>query len=132
MSEFEKTIAYYLESSGEDWGIAQKLFRSKDYGYSLFFCHLTLEKLIKSILVKNTNKPALYSHDLSFLAKRASLDLTPDLTAELNSISAFNIAGRYGDEKREFHKKSTKEYTGKYITVTKNIISWLKKDYLKK
>ena len=132
MSDLEKVITYFTESSEEDWKIAQKLFRSKDYGYSLFFCHLTLEKLIKAILVKKTNEPAPYSHDLSLLAKQAGISLTSDLVAEFNTVSTFNIAGRYDDEKRKFHKRATKDYAEKYLNITKNLISWLKKDYLKK
>ncbi len=132
MTEFEKTIAYYEESSEEDWRLVGKLFSEKEYGYCLFFCHLALEKLIKGVLVKHTNEPAPYSHDLSFLAKRAGIILTPDTVMELNTITTFNIAGRYDDEKREFRKKSTKEYTEKYVDQTKNLILWLKENYLKK
>ncbi len=105
---------------------------AKVMGTLYFFCHLSIEKLIKAILVKNINGPAPYSHDLSMLAKRASITLMSETVAELNTITTFNIAGRYDDEKREFRKKATGDFAEKYLNITDNLILWLKKDYLKK
>ena len=132
MTELAKTLAYFQKSSEEDWKIAQKLFRSKDYAHSLFFCHLTLEKLLKCIIVAKTDKAAPYIHDLVKLAQAA--DIKPDKNTEgvLKEITTFNIAGRYDDEKQSFYKKCTKSYTEKYFNLSGGIYLWLKKDYLKK
>ena len=132
MTQLEKTLAYFQESSEKDWKMAQKLFKSKDYAYSLFFCHLTLEKLLKCIIVAKTDKAAPYIHDLVKLAQAA--DIKPDKNTEgvLKEITTFNIAGRYDDEKQSFYKKCTKSYTEKYFNLSGGIYLWLKKDYLKK
>ena len=132
MSEFEKTIAYYKESSDKDWKFAKKLFDDKEFGYCLFFCHLATEKLLKAIVVIQTNAPAEYTHALFRLAEMARLSLTDDQIENLKTITKFNIAGRYEDEKWEFRKSATEEYTQKYLTITENLISWLKENYLKK
>lgn len=47
-------------------------------------------------------------------------------------ITTFNISGRYQDEKFNFYKKCTKNYTEKYLQITKELNVWLKKQYLKK
>lgn len=132
MSDLERTIAYYQESSDEDLRVAKKLFEDKEFGYSLFFCHLTLEKLLKAIVVINTNAPAEYTHALFRLAELATLKLTDTQIENLKTITKFNIAGRYEDEKWEFRKSATEEYAQKYLKITEELISWLKKNYLKK
>lgn len=132
MTQFEKTVAYLEESAERDWKMAQKLFRSKDYSYCLFFCHLALEKLIKSVLVAKTDKAAPFTHNLARLAERAEIPLNKTTEENLVEISDFNVAGRYDDEKFAFYKKCTKPYTEKYFNITKDLILWLKKDYLKK
>ena len=132
MSEFEKTIAYYKESSDKDLIVAKKLFNDKEFGYCLFFCHLTIEKLLKAVVVLHTNAPAEYTHSLFRLAESAGLNLNADQIENLKIITKFNIAGRYEDEKWEFRKSATKEYTGKYVAITEELISWLKENYLKK
>jgi HEPN domain-containing protein len=132
MTQLEKTLAYFQESSERDWKMAQKLFRSKDYGYSLFFCHLTLEKLLKSFIVAKTDKAAPFIHDLASLAKLADITLDKNTEAALKEIATFNIAGRYDDEKQTFYKKCTQHYAKKYFNLSSSIYLWLKKDYLKK
>ena len=132
MTEFEKTLAYFLESSDNDWKIAQKLFNSRDYAYALFFCHLTLEKLLKYLIVAKTDKAAPYIHDLVKLSQFADVELDKNTKEALKEITTFNIAGRYDDEKQTFYKKCTKPYAKKYFNITNDIYLWLKKDYPKK
>jgi len=50
----DKVIDFWIESSEEDFKVATGLFKLKHYPQSLFFCHLSLEKLLKE-------KPAVFS-----------------------------------------------------------------------
>lgn len=63
------------------------------------------------------------------LTNKASLSLTPAEKGNLQTISTFNIAGRYDDVKLDFHKRCTPSYTKKYLTITKNFYLWLEKKY---
>jgi len=131
MSDLERTIAYYTESSDRDFEVAKKLFDNREFGYSLFFCHLALEKLLKAIVVTKTGNHAEYTHFLLRLAELAGLDLTDEQIENLKVITKFNIAGRYEDQKWEFRKTATEEYAKKHIIITEELMSWLK-NYLKK
>jgi len=132
MSQFEKTISYFRESSEKDWAIAQRLFISKDYAYALFFCHLALEKLLKSIVVATTDKAAPYIHDLAKLATIVGMALDEETEKSLEEITDFNIATRYDDEKIGFYKKCTKPYAEKYMEITRTLITWLNENYPQK
>ncbi len=132
MSEFEKIIKYYQESSDNDFKIAEKLFTDKEFGYCLFFCHLALEKLLKAVTVIHTDAPALYTHSLLRLSELAKLALSANQIENLKTITKFNIAGRYEDEKWEFRKLATAEYTQKYLLIAKELLLWLKQNCLKK
>lgn len=39
------SVQYWLESAKDDWIAANHLFEKGDYSYSLFFGHLTIEKI---------------------------------------------------------------------------------------
>lgn len=132
MSEFEKTIAYYQESAERDWKTAHQLFDGKNYSYALFFCHLTLEKLLKSFVVEKTDAPAPFIHNLVKLAELAEISIEKEMADSLTEIAEFNIAARYDDEKLAFYKKATKEFAEKYFNITEKIYLWLKDNYLKK
>lgn len=132
MSEFERTIAYYRESADRDWGVASQLLGLKHYSYSLFFCHLVLEKLLKAIIVIKTDSAAPYSHDLVKLSELAGISVDEDMLFSLDEITKFNISGRYDDQKLVFYKKATREFTEKYFKITEKIYLWLKENYLTK
>lgn len=62
MSNLDKQIKYWKESSKHDWAMVELLFKHKRYDYCLFFCHLSLEKLLKSMIVeKNSQVSSVYS-----------------------------------------------------------------------
>lgn len=126
-------IKYWFSTAGEDFKVASSLFKLKHYPQCLFFCHLSLEKLLKWLIVKNTKKDTPFSHDLEKLALFAGLEMSKKDVDILNEITSFNIAGRYGDEKFEFYRKyNKKDVAEKYLNVTKELSVWLKKQSQKK
>jgi len=58
--DVEKTISYWLEGARYDLSAANAMFKSKKYPYALFMGHLSLEKLLKALVVKFT-KNTLHS-----------------------------------------------------------------------
>jgi len=126
-------VQYWLDSSVKDFQVAQTLFNLKYYPQCLFFCHLSIEKLLKGIVAKTTKKYPPYVHDLRKLAEIANLKLNLKQEQSLEVIFTFNIAGRYADAKFEFYKKyNKKEYAQKYLKITKDLLLWLKKEFHKK
>lgn len=125
-------IAYWKDTADHDWGTAISLFKSKRYDACLFFCHLTIEKTLKALVVEKTREPAPYIHKLVQLAEAASIKISKKQKAALEDISTFNISGRYDNVKRAFYKKCTKEYTEKNLKRSEKILSWLRKKYQKK
>jgi len=130
---FQKTIKYWLEGSSKDFKASQVLFEKKLYSQSLFFCHLSLEKILKALFMKKMNKTPPFTHDLQRLAELAGLDLNKERQEVLKKIFTFNISGRYAEEKREFYEKyNNKKVATKYLEITKDMLSWLKKEFPKK
>ena len=126
-------IQYWLNSSKKDFQVAQNLFNSRYYPQCLFFCHLSLEKILKAIIIKIIKDYPPYIHDLRRLAEIAKIDLNSQQMEYLDKIFTFNIAGRYADAKFEFYKKyNKKEYAQKYLKITENLLLWLKKEFQKK
>ncbi|MFH1661558.1 MAG: HEPN domain-containing protein [Candidatus Falkowbacteria bacterium] len=97
-----------------------------------FFCHLTIEKLLKGLVVMEIQKTAPYIHDLEKLAILAKINATEEQIKNLKTISRFNMAGRYDDAKHNFYKIATRLYTKKYLDISNKLILCLKKQYQKK
>jgi len=124
-------VAYWKQSAQRDWNVARDLFQLKHYDGCLFYCHLTLEKALKGLVVLQTGKAAPFSHNLEQLASLAKLALDEEQRKQLQIITTFNVAARYPEEKLALHKKATKRFAEEYLEIVKSLHLWLKKHYPK-
>ena len=127
MNNIKKQIDFWEKSAKKELDTARDLFDLKRYDACLFFCHLALEKLLKSLVAEKTKETPPYVHDLERLAVLAKLEMDEETTQNLRTITRFNIAGRYGDIKYNLYKAANKKYTERYLEITKKTFLWLKK-----
>lgn len=62
-----------------------------------------------------------------YLAEKIPLNLTEEQLELLETITDFNMEVRYPDEKFSFKKKSTKDFTEKYLRKIEEVKEWLLK-----
>lgn len=127
--EVTNWVNHLKQETKEAYDAAVDLLKSKRYHFALFFCHLALEKAIKTIFLSRKKKFAPPVHDLIFLIKRLGAPLDEKTTTQLTEINSFNIRARYEDYKREFYKKATYEYTKKWLKITQELLNLLVKNY---
>jgi HEPN domain-containing protein len=126
-----KIIKYWKGHSDYDIVTAKYMLETKRYPYCLFLCHLSIEKIIKAIIVLQTKKSAPYSHNLVDLAKKTKIDFSTNQQEILADLTEFNLEARYPEWKKDFYKKASRAYTQKYYQETIKLQKWLK-NYLKK
>ena len=127
----DEIVKYWLGASDSDFDLAHNLFDNGRFSYCLFFIHLSVEKLLKGLVVFNTSNPAPYEHNLVRLAEATGISYSEEQLDLLTDVTTFNIKGRYDDYKNQFYKTATREYTEKYLTQAEQLISWLKKHFQK-
>jgi len=120
----EKVAEYWEKTAQHDYQTMMGLFEIKRYSDCLFFGHIVLEKVLKGLVVKNTNKEAPYIHDLVRLQELAKMQLDNDDLKFLKEVNNFNIRVRYPDYKLRFYKICTKEFTERRL---KRIVKLYKK-----
>lgn len=110
--EKQDHIEYWKAEAEENWNFAQRLVVSKDWVYSLFYFHLTLEKLFKALWVKeNIDNAPPRSHDLQYLHNQTSLNLDAETYSYLAIVSSWNLESRYPDYKRMIYKRTDGPFT---------------------
>lgn len=121
-------IEYWINSSDRDYESMLKNYEVKQYTWSLFIGHLTLEKLLKAIYAKmnidNPYPPKI--HNLNILAQKCNIELDERKEKILLTCNSFNITARYEDYKDEFYERCTPEYTKEQIDNIKEVREWLK------
>jgi len=131
--KIKDSIKYWEDSSKDELKVAKNLFKLKHYSQCLFFCHLSLEKILKALVVTKIEDYPPYTHDLRKLAEIAGIVLNSEQKEILDIIFTFNISGRYANEKEEFYKEYDKKPAAeKYLKITEKLILWLKKEFPKK
>lgn len=90
-----KDICNWIKSADYDIATAEAMFKSKRYVYVIFMCHLSVEKLLKSLVCKITQKIPPKTHDLFLLLKLAGLKLPQTYQLLIAHLNAASIPTRY-------------------------------------
>ncbi|HZI68360.1 MAG: HEPN domain-containing protein [Ginsengibacter sp.] len=129
----EEHVKYWKESADESWESALYLAKGKHFSLCLFALHLTLEKLLKALWIKEsvTDTPP-YTHDLQKLSEELQLDISPEDFDYLTIVNNWNIRGRYPDYTSRLNKKTTGKYLEVQIAKIDTIKKWLEEKISKK
>jgi HEPN domain-containing protein len=71
--DIERTVSYWLDGAKYDLSVANAMLKNKKYPYTLFMRHLSLEKLLKALVVKQTKNHAPFTHSLPYLAEKSEI-----------------------------------------------------------
>ena len=120
-------INHWKEGSKVSIQLAHDVYASKYYDHALFCGHLALEKILKALVAEVINDHAPRSHDLLYLAGLARIDLDMEQQQQLTAITAFNVEGRYHEEKLEFHRHVTQSFAMEWLKKITKLHLWLLK-----
>jgi HEPN domain-containing protein len=121
-------IKNWIKSSDYDIKTAEHMFSTRRYIYVLFMCHLSVEKLLKGFYQAALNKIPPKTHNLLFLSKEASLDVSEEHLKVLGALNDLSIATRYPEDIDELVKSFSRKRAKDYLTKTKDLLRWLKRD----
>ncbi len=130
MTRLMQVVNTWLEDSDNDIELADYLFTGKKYLPCLYFCHLSLEKLLKGLVLEITKRPVPYTHSLTELIKLIDPNINNNsLIDNLEKINGFNISAKYKVERDEIYDKISRNETDEYFNMTKDIRIWIKNQY---
>lgn len=122
--KLKKRFEFWKKSSEEEIAAASVLLSKKKLRQSLFFIHLSIEKMLKALFVKIKKEHPPLTHNLRYLAKKIDLKLTQEKEAFLIEATAFNIEARYPDEDYQPPKLT---YVKKKYKESLEVLKWLRK-----
>ena len=124
----QKHIDYWLKSADKDWDVLLYLMKGKKYVHALFFGHLYLEKLCKTLWVQNNidNHPPK-THNLLKLLNEANILLSEDDQLFLVKLNKYQIEGRYPEDIENLYAITHKSLVTEYIKKIKHLELWLRK-----
>ncbi len=118
----EKQIGYWKNGAKSDIETAGILIDKGKYLHGLFFCHLTIEKILKANFVKKNKTVAPKTHDLIYLIEHTDLKLQDKDLHFLPMLMKYQLEGRYPEYSPV---APDKKQANEYLSQTRDLLKWL-------
>jgi len=110
-----------------DLDTAEALFKTGRYIYTVFMCHLSIEKALKGLYARKFKKNPPKIHNLNYFSEKIDLPLPEDLLNFLDKLNSLSILTRYPDELKRLVKDYKKDVTEKVLEQTRELFACLQR-----
>jgi HEPN domain-containing protein len=115
--EWFKQAEYDLET-------AAAMFRSRRYIYTIFMCHLCLEKALKGLIAAEGRVPKK-SHDLIFLLDEAGIPIPKQHIEFLEMLNDVSVPTRYPDDLGHLITQYPRRRAKDIVDRCKEVFEWI-------
>ncbi|MBI4847067.1 MAG: HEPN domain-containing protein [Nitrospirae bacterium] len=109
-----------------DLKTASAMFKAGRYIYTVFMCHLSIEKALKGLYTQNRNSIPPKIHNLIFLVNEIKLSLPDNLKEFVTQLNKVSVPTRYPDELQVLLKEYSKQQAAGILKDTKELLKCLK------
>ncbi|MBI1996336.1 MAG: HEPN domain-containing protein [Deltaproteobacteria bacterium] len=120
-----KPTEEWLTQANYDMDTADYMFRGGRYMYTVFMCHLSLEKALKGRYAEKLGKEPPKTHNLLYLLEKMKLTLPEDLFDFISTLNRVSIPTRYPDDLQRILKDYDKKKTKEVLDQSKQVLQWL-------
>ena len=122
-----KSVENWIKSSAYDIRTAKVMEKGGRYIYVIFMCHLAVEKYLKAIVSKRTQKIPPKTHDLYYLIKMSGLEVPFAYQKIISHLNQASIPTRYPEDIVKISRQYNKFVALRYLKETQELLRWLKK-----
>jgi len=123
----KKATRNWIDGAKYDLKTARGIFKSGRNVYSVFMCHLAVEKMLKARITEVADEMPPKSHDLLFLLRLSGLEAPKENQVILQKLSGLSVPIRYSDDFRSIHQSYTRKEIKAIIDKTGKMLRWLEK-----
>ncbi len=123
--KMRKEVQNWLDSARYDLEAAGHLFRAGSYIYTVFMCHLALEKVLKAKVEEITGKEPPRTHDLEYLMELAQLSSDEDTEDFILELSNLSVVTRYPRDFQAMLKDFSRERAELTMLKATKVFQWI-------
>jgi HEPN domain-containing protein len=123
----KREVLNWLDSALYDLGTAEHMYSVERYIYTIFMCHLAMEKILKAKVEEITGKTPPKTHNLRYLVKLGGLEPPEEIFNFISKLSDVSIPTRYPEDFFELKKSYNKKAAKTYLLQTKEAFEWIRK-----
>jgi HEPN domain-containing protein len=115
----------WLTQAKYDMDTAAYMFKGGRHMYTVFMCHLSIEKALKGLYAGELGKEPPKTHNLLYLIERMKLKLPEDLHDFISTLNRVSVPTRYPDDLKRILKDYDKKKTKEILNQSKKVLQWL-------
>ena len=116
----------WFKQADYDVDTAEFMFSGERYFYSVFICHLSIEKALKGIYIRKFKDAPPKTHNLLYLLEFIDLDLPEDMYDFVFTLNRVSVLTRYPDNLQKMLEDYNREKTSEILGKSKELLRWLK------
>ncbi|MCF6148980.1 MAG: HEPN domain-containing protein [Candidatus Kuenenia sp.] len=119
----------WLKQADYDMDTADAMFSSGRYFYSVFMCHLSIEKALKGLYSHDLKEIPPKTHNLIYLLNKINKRPGMKLEKFVTKLNTASVATRYPDDLDKIQEAYTKDITMEMIKNSKDMLQWIKTQF---
>ncbi len=116
----------WFKQADYDMDTAEFMFSGGRYFYSVFMCHLSIEKALKGIYIRKFEDAPPKTHNILYLLEFIDLDLPEDMYDFVFTLNRVSVLTRYPDNLQKMLEDYNKGKTDEILGKSKELLRWLK------
>jgi HEPN domain-containing protein len=121
-----KSAREWFNQAKYDLETAEAMFKAKRYIYTIFMCHLSLEKALKGLHTKKFSQVPPKIHNLIYLIEKMGLKPPEEIYDSIFSLNRVSIPTRYPDDLPKMLKEYNQKSTKAMLKSSEEALEWLK------
>lgn len=119
----------WLLQADYDMETAEGMFDKGRYIYTVFMCHLSVEKALKGLYQKRLNALPPKVHNLIYLAEKTGISLPGNLNDHMIYLNRLSIPTRYPEDLRKTQAVLNKEKSSEIMEQSREVLKWIKTQF---
>jgi len=115
-----------IKQSKYDLDTAKYMYEGRRYLYTIFMCHLCIEKAFKALYYFKTQKLPPKTHNLIFFIEELNLEMDNVIHKFVINLNQLSIVTRYPEDFSKTSKQFNKTRTKNFIKETERTFLWIK------
>lgn len=121
--------AQWLKQAEYDFDTAEYMFKGGRYLYTVFMCHLSIEKALKGLFTKKTSLVPPKTHNLVYFLDKLKIAPPEIIGKFIIRLNEASVVTRYPEDLEQLSRDYNENIVRDIIKSSKEALEWIKKMY---
>jgi HEPN domain-containing protein len=125
----DKRTGEWLKQADYDIDTAEFMFAGEKLFYTVFMCHLSVEKALKGLYQQRLKETPPKTHNLVYLLKKIDTRPTETVGKFIVKLNEASVVTRYPEDIDKLQKQYTQVVVKDILVKSKDVLQWIKRQF---